>query len=102
MYYSFVLNKEDFFSKYFRAYDLFRQELAERPPSVISLEMHRAARVLGDTPLSAYFVDLVKGVDQGRYVPELDDAQRREFLKQHARNALLGCGSWHRQDQASP
>lgn len=85
----------DIYNKYLDAYRQFRKELFEKPAYPVNLNLHRAARILSDTPLSSNFFDTVKGVEQGRIHPDMAEADRRHFLADHASGALVDACNWH-------
>lgn len=86
--------RPDKFNEYWNAYQQFRTGLRDRPDSVISLEMHKAARVLGGTPVSGSFLDMVHGLESGRIHPDITEVDRRELLLWEARDALVRIGHW--------
>ena len=84
---------DDFYGKYFPAYDTFRAAVARADDQVVSFEMFAAARVLSDTPMSAAFFDKVKAV--AAETSDRTPTERRQELEAHAREALTNCGLYH-------
>ncbi len=89
------MTDDDFYKKYFRAYDDFRSAVNNKTDPIVSLSMYRNAQILSDTPLSKRFINTVKGIESGRIWPEGTDEAKRAFLKEQASLALLDCGMYH-------
>ena len=97
MYYDNMNNiiSDEFYKKYFKALDRFNETLSRYDGKTLDFGMYHAAKTLSDTPLSAEFFEVVKGVNANEIHPEFSIAAKRQFLKEEAGFALMHCSQWH-------